>query len=99
MKSTSLVILTITTSFCLGFGFGLVGIFISIFFVELYTPWVYLWACFGMVMRLALTAPWSAGTVNNVPPAALEPALQARADAFGWRASRESARPSASDSS
>lgn len=82
----------------IGFCFGLVGIFISIFFVELYTPWVYLWACFGMVMRLALTAARGAGNVVRVPTAVLEPALHARADAFGWRASRESARPSASGS-
>jgi hypothetical protein len=82
----------------IGFCFGLVGIFISIFFVELYAPWIYLWACFGIVMRLALAAPRGAGDTGSIPLTVSTSAASPRADAFGWRAAREAARPSAGGS-
>lgn len=58
----------------IGFVFGMISIFISIFFVELYVPWIYLWACFGIIMRLALAAPPAAlpagGNTQMTPTAA-----------------------------
>ncbi len=77
----------------IGFCFGLVGIFISIFFVELYTPWPYLWAFFGIAMRLALTAPHAAGNSSGAAAAKPESAHSSRTDTYGWRAVRDSAGP------
>lgn len=70
----------------IGFCFGMVGIFISIFFVELYTPWPYLWSCFGIAMRLALAAVAEPGSSSNTPAAIPKSTPLAHDDAFGWRA-------------
>lgn len=70
----------------IGFCFGLVGICISIFFVELYAPWPFVWACSGIMMRLALEAPTGARSVSDAAQAAPGPAVPAVVrDAFGWR--------------
>lgn len=70
----------------IGFCFGLLGICISIFFVELYTPWPFVWACSGIMMRLALEAPAAARPVSDPMQAAPGPAVPAGVrDPFGWR--------------
>jgi O-antigen ligase len=38
----------------LGFIFGLISILIAMFFVDISTPWIFIWAYVGTVMRLAL---------------------------------------------
>lgn len=38
----------------IGFVFGLLGVAVAIFFVNLYAPWPYIWAYVGAAMRLAV---------------------------------------------
>jgi O-antigen ligase len=50
------------------FVFGFAALCISVAFVDLYQPWVYIWAYVGVVMRLAIEA--TRGSEASVPKAA-----------------------------
>jgi O-antigen ligase len=75
----------------IGFCFGLAGIYISIFFVEFYAPWRYLWAFFGIAMRLALAVSLNDLRGSADPAAIPKKASRPPTDAYGWRAARNSA--------
>jgi O-antigen ligase len=65
-----------------GFAIGAMALAIAIFFVEIYTPWPYFWACAGVVMRLAMIIRAEQQTPRVVAPTQAEsPVL---ADRFGW---------------
>lgn len=40
--------------FLFAFVFGLLGFLVSIFFVDIYSPWIFAWAFVGVVLRLAV---------------------------------------------
>ena len=54
----------------------------SVFFVELYAPWLYFWAYTGVVMRLAVNT--IEGRDMAAVPARGRATLGARRDAHGW---------------
>ena len=43
-------------SHLIAFFFGFVAMNISVFFVDLYKPWLYIWAYIGLVMRLGVSS-------------------------------------------
>jgi O-antigen ligase len=67
----------------MAFAFGVLGISIAAFFVDLYKPWMWLWAYAGLVMRIAVNA-----RQQTVPQQATERSGSTTArpsrDAFGW---------------
>lgn len=71
----------------MGFAVGTISLCVAIFFVELYQPWIYIWAIFGIVMRLAML---QRDTARQAPVAEEEiPAVAAdrtRSNPYGWTA-------------
>jgi hypothetical protein len=70
----------------ISFAIGTLALAIAVFFVNLYTPWLYYWAYAGVCMRLAANAlePQAyAPAAATVSPA--QRADRAR-DAHGWTA-------------
>jgi O-antigen ligase len=66
----------------IAFGFGVMGISIATFFVDLYAAWLWFWAYAGLVMRIAVNS-----TTKSSPraiAAVATPAPDSGRDAFGW---------------
>lgn len=67
-----------TAAALFAFIFGLLAILVAIMFVDLTTPWIFIWAYAGVVMRIAvLQRETDPSTVHERPPAGIE----SRADA------------------
>jgi O-antigen ligase len=70
----------------IGFTVALLALAIAIFFVEIYTPWPFIWAATGAVMRLAMIVREErrGPDANRITlPIKME---SPRADSFGWTA-------------
>lgn len=66
--------------------FGTLGLSIAIFFVELYNPWTYTWAIYGVLMRLAMLS--NRRDVSEASEPVRESVNPRTADRFGWAAAR-----------
>lgn len=53
------------------FIFGLLGIMVAIFFVDLTTPWIFIWAYTGVAMRLAVLQRDTASVAESYRPGAV----------------------------
>ena len=77
-------------AYFVGFFIGMTALAIAIFFVEIYTPWPYIWATAGIVMRLAMIVSDEQNAPVKAPApdtATAEPKTKALApDRFGWNA-------------
>jgi O-antigen ligase len=69
----------------IGFVIGTTALAVALFFVNLFSPWLYVWAYIGIVMRIAVNVAEQPVTVPASVPAAAAPAIQGR-DAHGWSA-------------
>lgn len=66
----------------IAFVFGMIAMCVSIFFVELYSPWLYIWAYIGLVMRATLLSePIQAAT--SMEP---NPIKSGTMTSYGWLA-------------
>lgn len=69
----------------IGFGIGTIAVATAVFFVNLYSPWLYYWSYAGIVMRLAANALEPTMPAAEAVPAA--PARRANVrDPHGWTA-------------
>jgi len=69
----------------MGFVVGTTAVAVALFFVNLYSPWLYVWAYIGIVMRIAVNVTEQPVTAPAMVHAAAAPASQGR-DAHGWGA-------------
>lgn len=73
-------------AYFIAFALGTIALSIAIFFVEIYNPWPYFWACAGVVMRMAVLAR----ETQQVPAPRARTVRSAKVDApvdqFGWTA-------------
>ena len=67
----------------MGFVVGTTALAVGVFFVNLYSPWLYVWAYVGIVMRIAVNVAEQRVTAPASVRAAAAPASQGR-DAHGW---------------
>lgn len=68
-----------------GFVVGMTALAVTVFFVNLSSPWLYIWVYIGIVMRIAVNAAEQPVTAPASVRAAAAPASQGR-DAHGWSA-------------
>jgi hypothetical protein len=67
----------------MAFCIGTIALSIAIFFVEIYNPWPYFWACAGVIMRMVvLSRAQQAVPVRKARIKVEEPPV----DRFGWSA-------------
>jgi O-antigen ligase len=83
--SASRVANAATRPYLMGFVVGMTCLAVSVFFVNLSSPWLYVWVYVGIVMRIAVNAAEEPVTVPAAVRAAAVPASEAR-DAHGWSA-------------
>jgi O-antigen ligase len=69
----------------MGFVVGTTALAVALFFVNLLSPWLYVWAYAGIVMRIAVNAAEQPLTAPASVRAAAVPASKGR-DAHGWSA-------------
>lgn len=69
----------------MGFVVGITAVAVALFFVNLYSPWLYVWAYIGIVMRIAVNVTEQPVTAPARVSAAAAPAGQGRG-AHGWSA-------------
>lgn len=69
-------------SVLIAFVTGTVALAIAIFFVNLYTPWLWFWAYAGVVMRIV--ANQRAHTQEQTRETVAEPLQESHRDAYGW---------------
>lgn len=69
----------------MGFVVGTTALAVAVFFVNLYSPWLYIWAYVGIVMRIAVNVAEQPVTAPASVRAAAAPASRGR-DAHGWSA-------------
>ena len=69
----------------IGFVVGTTALAVALFFVNLFSPWLFVWAYVGTVMRIAVNAMEQPVTAPASVPAAAAPASRGR-DAHGWGA-------------
>jgi hypothetical protein len=67
----------------IGYVIGTLALAASVFFVELYAPWLYFWAYTGVMMRLAVNTLEGQDATVAVP-ARRRAAARPRRDAHGW---------------
>jgi O-antigen ligase len=68
----------------IGFTIALLALSISLFFVEIYTPWPFIWGATGAVMRLAMIVLDERRGQNQTRITLPTSAVTPRADNFGW---------------
>ena len=59
----------------IGFGIGTIAVATAVFFVNLYSPWLYYWSYAGIVMRLAANALEPTMPAAEAVPAGMDPRL------------------------
>lgn len=64
----------------MSFAFGAIAMAIAAFFVDLYQPWLWFWACAGLSLRIAVNA-----TSENVVRSAAADGKLSSGDSYGWR--------------
>jgi O-antigen ligase len=69
----------------IGFVAGTTALAVALFFVNLFSPWLYVWPYVGIVMRIAVNAAEQPVTAPASVRAVAAPASQGR-DAHGWSA-------------
>jgi O-antigen ligase len=69
----------------IGFVMGTTALAVALFFVNLFSPWLFVWAYIGIVMRIAVNAVEQPVTAPASVPLATAPASRGR-DAHGWGA-------------
>ncbi len=69
----------------MAFVVGTTALAVAVFFVNLYSPWLYVWAYIGIVMRIAVNVVEQPVTAPASVRAAAAPSRQGR-DAHGWSA-------------
>lgn len=66
----------------IGYVIAAMALAVSVFFVDLYAPWLYFWAYTGVIMRIAINAIEGRDAVAM--PARGRATLRAQRDAHGW---------------
>jgi O-antigen ligase len=69
----------------IGFVVGMTALAVALFFVNLFSPWLYVWPYVGIVMRIAVNVAEQPVTAPASVRVAAAPASQGR-DAHGWSA-------------
>ena len=69
----------------MGFVVGTTALAAALFFVNLFSPWLFVWAYIGIVMRIAVNVAEQPATAPATVPAAAAPTSRGR-DAHGWGA-------------
>jgi O-antigen ligase len=72
----------------IGFVVASLAIATSVFFVDLYLPWLYYWSYAGVIMRLAVNANEGVPAWSAVPATAASSVARRRSDAHGWTAAQ-----------
>jgi len=70
----------------IAFAIGTIALATAVFFVNLYTPWLYYWAYAGIVMRLAANALEPQAHVAAAPSAPAARRAERVRDPHGWTA-------------
>jgi hypothetical protein len=69
----------------IGFVIGTTALAVALFFVNLFSPWLFVWAYIGIVMRIAVNTTEQPVTAPANVHVAAAPASRGR-DAHGWGA-------------
>jgi O-antigen ligase len=73
-------------AYFMAFTIGTLALAFAIFFVEIYTPWPFVWAAAGCVLRLAVIGRAEQRAAARAPAAPAQAAAPAEAtDRFGWK--------------
>jgi O-antigen ligase len=83
--SASRVANAATRPHLIGLVVGMTALAVALFFVNLFSPWLYVWPYVGIVMRIAVNVAEQPVTAPATIRAATAPASQGR-DAHGWSA-------------